>query len=116
MVSTAVYPALGSSAPAAFARPVIDDLRSLGFTGVVVTDALQTPAVNATRTTGTAAVDAIAAGADLALAAGPSSSPADTDGAADAAYAALLAAARSGKLSHARLLAAYAHVLALKRA
>ncbi len=116
MVSTAIYPALGPRLPAALSAPVIADLRDrLGFTGVVVTDALQTPAVNAHYPTAAAAERAIAAGADLALAAGPSDSHADTDGASTSSFDALVAAARSGRLPRARLLDAYRRVLALKR-
>ena len=116
MMSTAVYPALGSRLPAAFSQAIVGDLRhELGFRGVVVTDALQTPAVNSRWSTAQAAVLALAAGDDMALAAGSSDSYADTDGASSSSLAAIVAAVRSGQLPVARLRASYARVVALKR-
>ncbi len=50
MMSTAIYPALGSKSPAALSPKVVADLRGLGFTGAIVTDALDTPAVNTSMT------------------------------------------------------------------
>ena len=117
MISTAVYPALGSRLPAAFAPGIVADLRrELGFRGVIVTDALRTPAVEQLYTTPQAAVRAVAAGDDLLLAAGPSDSSADTDGASSSSFAALVAAAQSGRLPLAQVRAAYTRVLALKAA
>jgi len=115
MMSTAVYPALGSNRPAALAPGIVSDLRRLGFHGVIVTDALQTPAVTKSTTTANAAVAAVNAGDDLVLAAGPTGSYADTDGASIPAYNALVAAARSGQISTLKLRAAYTRVLALKK-
>jgi beta-N-acetylhexosaminidase len=115
MMSTAVYPALGSTFPAALSPNIVADLRGLGFKGVVVTDALQTPAVNSVATTANAAVQAVEAGDDLVLAAGSTGDEADTDGASIPAYHALVAAARSGKLRVRTVAAAYALVLALKQ-
>ena len=114
MMSTAVYPALGSSWPAALSPNVVADLRGLGFKGVVVTDALQTPAINKVMTTAKAAVNAVGAGDDLVLAAGPSDDDADTDAASVSAYDALVAAVRSGRIDTRVLAAAYARVVALK--
>ncbi len=117
MVSTAIYPSLGSGLPAAFAPQIVRDLRDgLGFDGVIVTDALQTPAVNRTYSTAQAAVLAVAAGADVVLAAGSTDSYADTDGASTSSFAALLAAVRDGRIPLSRLRAAYERVLALKHA
>ena len=115
MMSTAVYPALGTSLPAALSPKVVNDLRRLGFTGTIVTDALQTPGVNGFMSTSKAAVQAVAAGDDLVLAAGSTDSLRDTDGASTSAYGALVAAARSGSLRVQTLKAAYASVLALKK-
>ena len=115
MMSTAVYPALGSSRPAALSPDIVGDLRRLGFKGVVVTDALQTPAVNAFMTTAKAAVAAVEAGNDLVLAAGSTDNYADTDGASISAYNALVGAARSGRLDDRVLASAYARVIALKK-
>jgi beta-N-acetylhexosaminidase len=115
MMSTAVYPALGSTWPAALSPNIVADLRRLGFDGAIVTDALHTPGVNGFMTTAKAAVEAVAAGDDLVLAAGGTSAYADTDGSSIPAYQALVAAVRSGRLPQARLRSAYEHVLALKR-
>jgi beta-N-acetylhexosaminidase len=114
MLSTAVYPALGSKLPAAVSKTVVADLRRLGFDGAIVTDALDSPAVHAFMTTSEAAVRAIAAGVDLVLTAGGGATAAATDGPSIAAFDALVAAARTGKLSRATLQAAYDRVLALK--
>jgi len=116
MMSTAVYPALGSSLPAALSPGIVNDLRRLGFTGAIVTDALQTPGVNGFMSTSRAAVRAVQAGGDLVLAAGGTDSYSDTDGASIGAYNALAAAARSGTLKPQTLRSAYASVLAVKKA
>jgi beta-N-acetylhexosaminidase len=115
MMSTAVYPALGSTLPAALSPSIVNDLRRLGFTGAIVTDALQTPGVNGFMTTSRAAVQAVKAGDDLVLAAGPTDSLRDTDGVSISAYNALVGAARSGAVKPSTLMAAYATVLALKK-
>ncbi len=115
MMSTAVYPALGSTLPAALSPNIVKDLRRLGFTGAVVTDALQTLGVNGFMTTSRAAVQAVEAGNDLVLAAGSTDSLRDTDGASLSAYNALVDAARSGAVKPSTLKAAYATVLALKK-
>lgn len=68
MLSTAIYPAF-SDDPAAFTRAIATgELRNrLGFDGVSVTDALETPAVEAFGGTAKAAVAGARAGADLLL-------------------------------------------------
>jgi len=68
MLSTAVYPAF-SDRPAAFTRAIATgELRNrLGFEGVSVTDALETPAVEGFGGTARAAVAGARAGADLLL-------------------------------------------------
>jgi len=69
MLSTAVYPDLDPGRPAALSRAVAtDELRGrLGFRGVVVTDALDTPALAPAGGTGAVAVRAMAAGGDLLI-------------------------------------------------
>jgi len=115
MTSTAIYPALGSRLPAALSPQIVSDLRAgLGFRGVIVTDALQTPAVNHLYSTPQAAVLAVGAGDDLVLAAGSSDDYADTDGASTATFDALMAAVRSGRIAASQLRASYHRVLALK--
>jgi beta-N-acetylhexosaminidase len=110
MMSTAVYPSLGSTLPAALSPNEVHDLRALGFRGAIVTDALRTPAVARYDSVGEAAVQAVRAGCDLVLAAGVTGDAADTDGASEAAFAALVGAARSGRLSRATVAAADARV------
>jgi beta-N-acetylhexosaminidase len=115
MVSTAVYTALDRTAPAALSKPIVQGLlrESLGFHGVVITDALDTPAVARYASTGQAAVRALAAGADEVIAAGDT--PTDADAVSTAAYNAVLAAARSGTLPRAQLQASYRRILTLKQ-
>jgi beta-N-acetylhexosaminidase len=69
MMSTAVYPALDPARPAALSRAVATgELRGrMGFGGVVVTDALDTPALAPVGDTGAVAVRAVAAGGDLLI-------------------------------------------------
>ena len=113
MVSTAIYPKLGTRIPAATSIRVLRILRKqLGYSGVVVTDALQTPEVNDYFTTAEASVRAVAAGVDLVLAAGGTDAAADTDVPSTTAYAALVAAARSGRIPRATVEAAYGRVRA----
>jgi len=68
MLSTAIYPAF-SDRPAAFTRAIATgELRDrLGFDGVSITDALETPAVEDFGGTARAAVAGARAGADLLL-------------------------------------------------
>ncbi len=88
MLSTAIYPAF-SSDPAALARPIATgELRErLGFEGVSITDALDTPAVRSFGDPAKAGVAAARAGTDLLL---------FTDlGAAEAAHRALVSKLRN---------------------
>jgi beta-N-acetylhexosaminidase len=68
MLSTAIYPAF-SEDPAAFTRSIVTgELRNrLGFEGVSITDALETPAVEDFGSTAKAAVAGARAGVDLLL-------------------------------------------------
>jgi beta-N-acetylhexosaminidase len=68
MLSTAVYPAF-SDDPAAFTRSIVTGelRRRLGFEGVTITDALETPAVEHFGSTEKAAVAGARAGSDLLL-------------------------------------------------
>jgi beta-N-acetylhexosaminidase len=116
MVSTAVYPSLAPGIPAVDSTAIVSGLlrKRLGFRGVVVTDALETPAVDHYFSTPEAARRAIAAGVDLVLAAGGTDSYANTDGVSTSTYDALVEAVRSGRLSAAKVRSAYSRVLALK--
>jgi len=116
IVSTAVYSSLAPRVPAADSSAIVSGLlrKRLGFRGVVVSDALKTPAVNRYFATTEAARRAVAAGVDLVLAAGVTGDYADTDGASISTYDALVKAVRSGRLAEATVQSAYAHVLTLK--
>ncbi|HXR61089.1 MAG TPA: glycoside hydrolase family 3 N-terminal domain-containing protein, partial [Solirubrobacterales bacterium] len=107
MLSTAIYPAF-STDPAAFARPIATgELRDrLGFEGVTITDALETPAVDAFGDSGKAAVAGARAGADLLLFArlGP----------AEKAYRALLGKLKAGALKRVEFETAVERVLDLR--
>jgi beta-N-acetylhexosaminidase len=108
MVASAIYPALDPTrTPAGFSQRIIEGLLrgELGFRGVVITDALDTPP--GLGDLGNDAVRAARAGADIVLYAPASDGP--------LAYRHLLAAARAGTLARARVLDAYQRVLALKR-
>jgi beta-N-acetylhexosaminidase len=107
MLSTAIYPAF-SDAPAAFTRAIASgELRGrLGFEGVTVTDALETPAVEHFGSTAEAAVAGARAGADILLYArlGP----------AERAWQALVAKLRAGGFDRDEFEKAVQRVLALR--
>ncbi|HEY3552571.1 MAG TPA: glycoside hydrolase family 3 N-terminal domain-containing protein, partial [Solirubrobacterales bacterium] len=107
MLSTAIYPAF-SDRPAAFTRAIATaELRHrLGFEGVTISDALETPAVEHFGTPAEAAVAGAAAGTDLLLY--------TRLGPAMQARRALLAKLRSGGLERAAFVAAVERVLALR--
>ena len=107
MLSTAVYPAF-SPDPAAFTRAIATgELRErLGFGGVTISDALETPAVEHFGGPAEAAVAGAAAGTDLLLY--------TRLGPALEARRALVAGLRSGRLKRAPFLAAVERVLALR--
>jgi beta-N-acetylhexosaminidase len=108
MLSSAVYPALGAQ-PAAWSPAVHRLLRDeLGFRGVTITDALEPLAATRRMSPAEAAVHAAAAGTDLLLVTGP-------EGSDRRVLDALLAAARSGRLTRASLERSHARILALKR-
>jgi beta-N-acetylhexosaminidase len=106
MVSSAAYPKLDASGtPAVFSHPIVSGLlrRSLGFRGVVVTDALDAPAAARTPK---APVRALAAGVDLLLYTSGST--------AHYGYQELAAAARQSAATRAQLARAVAHIRALE--
>jgi beta-N-acetylhexosaminidase len=115
MISTAAYPSLGVNVPAACSSAVVARLlrRQLGFHGVVVTDALDTPNVSAYWPTPQAVVRSIAAGVDMVLAGGGTGRAANDT--SIASYNALVDAVKTGALPRGTVAAAYARVLALKR-
>lgn len=108
MVASAIYPRYDSSAPAGFSQKVIKGLlrRRLGFTGVVISDALDSPAA-LPGDIGQRAVSAAQAGADLVL-----FKPAE-DG--SITYDALLSATHAGTLDVHAVGRSYRRILLLKR-
>ncbi len=109
MLGTAIYPALDPGRPAALSRTISTGLLrgELGFEGVTVTDALDTPALDPVGGPGTVAVRAAAAGSDLLIHTGYA--PGVT------AASALAREIRRGTLPRAEAEAAVARVLALRR-
>jgi beta-N-acetylhexosaminidase len=105
MMSHVTFPALGPL-PASLEPGAYRMLRSLGFDGVAVTDAVNMSAIADERSLGEASVMAVAAGADLVL-----STPEDQ---AAAMRDALVAAVVDGRLPESRLDEAVGRVLALR--
>jgi beta-N-acetylhexosaminidase len=107
MLSTAIYPAF-SDRPAAFTPAIVTGelRRHLGFEGVTISDALETPAVEHFGTPAAAAVAGAAAGTDLLLY--------QRLGPAMKARRALLAKLRSGALDRPAFVAAVERVLTLR--
>jgi beta-N-acetylhexosaminidase len=107
MVSTASSQS-SAEQPAAFSADVIQkQLRSrMGFGGLVITDDLETPAV--TVGPGSAALQALRAGADLSLFA-------QTEGAPDKALRSIVDALREGRLDQETVQAAYDRIVGLKQ-
>ena len=90
----------GGTMPATLSAPVVSLLRSLGFEGLVMTDAMDMGGLAAHFDPGEAAVRAIEAGVDQVL------YSADTD----AAIAGVLAAVKSGRLAMPRIDEAYERI------
>ncbi len=106
MVASASYPALDpSGAPALFSQPIVTGLLrgTLGFDGVVVTDALDTPAL---RSQTDVPGRAIAAGVDLLLY--------SHEGPAELGYAQLLRDAKASPALRVDLAASTGRIAALK--
>lgn len=95
------------SLPATLSRRILSDLlrRQLGFTGLIVTDALEMSAISRTRGPNEAAVMALAAGADT-ICLGRDID----DGIIDGVTRAIVEAVESGRLAHERLADAAARV------
>ncbi|HJW00498.1 MAG TPA: glycoside hydrolase family 3 N-terminal domain-containing protein [Arthrobacter sp.] len=93
MTGHIAVPALEPGVPASLSKPTYTALRGMGFNGVAVTDALNMGAVQKQYPDGSAAVAALAAGADLLL------MPPDVV----QAHAAIVGAVAGGSLPAARL-------------
>jgi beta-N-acetylhexosaminidase len=111
VLSHALYPMNDFTAPASLSKEVVSDLLrgELGFRGVAITDDLAAPAVAVAATVPQAAVRALRAGADMLFVSGPEAEQ-------QAAYDAVLAAARRGRLARGRLDEAVTRILLVKRA
>jgi beta-N-acetylhexosaminidase len=109
IVSHALYPMNDFTAPASLSKEVLTDLLrgELGYEGVALTDDLAQPAVEIAAPVPEASVEAIRAGADMVWVSGPLEDE-------RAAYAAVLAAVRSGRISRARLDEAVGRILSAK--
>jgi beta-N-acetylhexosaminidase len=109
MVSTASYPTLtpGSRDPAALSRQIVGGLLRdrLGFDGVVITDDLEAPAVEAEP--GPAGALALQAGNDLLL-------YATSPGGSDQAFKGLVSEVKAGQLDRALFADAYERITSLK--
>jgi beta-N-acetylhexosaminidase len=109
VLSHALYPVSDFTQPGSLSRSIVTDLLrdELGFAGVAITDDLADPAITTTYSVPEAAVLALRAGADMLFVSG-------TAGDQQAAYAAVLRAVRSGRISRARLDQALERVLFVK--
>lgn len=108
VMSNALYAAFDGVTPAGLLPDAVRELRGhVGFRGVVLSDDLEATLQPTGGTVGDAAVQALQAGDDQLYVSGDA-------GEENRAYAAVLTAARNGKLPRARLLEALDRVLALK--
>ena len=106
MMSNVTEPDWGRT-PASLNGAAYAYLRRLGFTGVILTDSLDAGAISATGVDGAqAVVDAIEAGADMAMV----TTPADFPG----ALSGLEAAFSSGRLSLAQVIRSVDRIITLK--
>ena len=98
ILSHALYPMNDFTAPASLSKEVATDLLrgELGYEGVAITDDLAEPAVAIAAPVPAAAVEALRAGADMLWISGPLADE-------QAAYEAVLAAVKSGRIPRARL-------------
>jgi beta-N-acetylhexosaminidase len=110
VISNASYATDDFVTPATLSRAVSTDLLrgEMRFRGVAIADDLSQPGITNSMSVAEAAVQAIAAGSDMVYISGPARGQ-------GAAYRALVAAARSGAISRARLDEAVTRVLTLKR-
>jgi beta-N-acetylhexosaminidase len=109
VLSNATYAAFDGVTPASVLPDAVRLLRTrLRFRGVVMTGNLVTTTATTATSVASAAVDALKAGADLLWIPGSAANQ-------TAAFRAVLAAVRSGRISRERVDASVARILALKR-
>jgi beta-N-acetylhexosaminidase len=109
LLSHALYPVSDFTRPGSLTRAIATDLLrgELGFQGVAITDDLADPAITSSFSVPDAAVEALRAGADLVYISGPA-------GDQQAAFTAVLQAARSGDIPRRRLNGALLRALEAK--
>jgi beta-N-acetylhexosaminidase len=109
MVSTASYPTLGSDKQAALSAGIVGGLlhHQLGFSGVVITDDLEAPAITDTTSPVVAASSAIKAGDDMLL-------YGKSTGASDRAFRSLVQQVKSGELTRSLFQDSYDRITSLK--
>lgn len=109
ILSHALYPMNDFTAPASLSKEVATDLLrgELGYEGMAITDDLAEPAVAIAAPVPAAAVEALRVGADMLWISGPLEDE-------QAAYEAVLAAVKSGRIPRARLDQAVGRILAAK--
>jgi beta-N-acetylhexosaminidase len=109
LIGLAAYEPDDFVTPAALSHTIVTDLLRgrLGFHGIAITDDLTSGAITALMPVPTAAVQAVQAGADMVWISGPASTR-------QQAYAAILAAARAGKIPKQRIDEAAIRILAVK--
>jgi beta-N-acetylhexosaminidase len=105
-----LYTSDSFATPASQSSSLINQLlrTNMGFDGVAVTDDLESPAISETQSVPQAAVASIKAGADMVYISGPRADQ-------NAAYQAVLAAARRGDIPQSRLDGAVLHILLAKK-
>jgi beta-N-acetylhexosaminidase len=110
VLSHALYPMNDFTRPASLSSEVATDLlrHELHFAGVAITDDLADPAITTEYSVPQAAVAAVKAGADMLFISGPADDQ-------EAAYAAVLRAARRSEIPRRRLDEALGRVLEVKR-
>ncbi len=110
MLTHVIYDELDADCPATLSRRIVTDLLrgELGFTGAVSTDCMEMNAITDQFGAGEAAVRCVLAGVDLPL-------YSHTRARQEAAYAAVLAAAQSGRISQARLDESLARIAFMKQ-
>ncbi|MHB8967112.1 MAG: glycoside hydrolase family 3 N-terminal domain-containing protein [Thermoleophilia bacterium] len=111
MVTHMVVPALDATeAPATLSGPIMKELlrTQMGFTGVIITDDLEMGSITEAMSVSEAAVQAVAAGADIVMVA-------HTLEEQQAVHAALVAAIETGQLDAAEIDAAVGRILEMKQ-
>jgi len=109
MLSNATYSAYDAHHPAGWSKAISVGLlrQTLGFTGISITDSLTGTAAARGVSAAALAIRAAQAGTDMILVSG-------TESTTRATYAALLAAARDGRIARGRLVTSYDRILATK--